>query len=838
MQFCCARGLTTTHALRLSNGQPNTHPRAGEPYDTFDWDGLRNLLYSPCPPPKLEAFWAIFSDEHGPNARNKSQQIKTGMFYALAIDMDKGSLPKDRLIANLQMMLGHHKMFVYTTASATPTSLRWRAIIPLAEGINAPTYEWVQKAMNNRLAPVITCDRKMERCSQIMFLPVDGPAYDWAETEGPELNVRLHPLGVQARELYVAHQTQKINKAAASVSDREFLIRSFNEMYPLLTMFTRYGFETLDEVNWRHHSQSSKGYGTMLWDDQDKAFTLSETVQGMLHGKHYFDSQDLFASLEFGGDYEKAMTCVRALAYGWRLGESFEHASYYLQLHHYKGWELFQTATVNGKFIPGSPLHLQRQTYELEQAAAVVEELAAVPQKMAEGEWDIDWPPGGIGVAARHIYANSRKPVKQYAIAMAFYLMAGLAGRRYMVYNMGLNLYMILSGATGTGKGSARSVMNAIIKNIADEDRSPAINDVFAHEFPVSGPAVRKSLGRGSPIKAFFQEDADDVLKSLANAMGMGPGIKSALLAVWDQAGEQGILGRIEHSKAEDSAESVQRPSLTFALDTQLEPSKEFLGSSVARTSGFGSRLIFIEYDGEIKPTNHAPKQDLEKAVLDRLTQVWQLAYRAPNDFVEVNWHKNALSAFLASDEINRQRMNDHPHVRGLLSRTPMNVNKHAALMAVMDNPLDPRITLEQWEWAQAWMVRSTSRVVQMVEDGETGSGESIREWTAVKAVKEYMSGAVSRKTKRDTYCVPLSIIDHHELVPEKYLKKKLKMLSPFKGTDNGKTTAKLVEDTIEQLVKDEVLATVGREALVLRFGLSITLNTLSKIYTAGVSFE
>jgi hypothetical protein len=123
-----------------------------------------------------------------------------------------------------------------------------------------------------------------------------------------------------------------------------------------------------------------------------------------------------------------------------------------------------------------------------------------------------------------------------------------------------------------------------------------------------------------------------------------------------------------------------------------------------------------------------------------------------------------------------------------------------------------------------------------MVEGGETGSGETIREFTVVKAIKDYVT--ISRKTKRDTYKVPLAVIDNPEIIPDKYLKIKLKGISCFKGTDTGKTTSKIIDETIAQLISDEVLATVGRDAMINKFGMLATQNTLTKFYTYGTAWD
>jgi hypothetical protein len=827
----------TYFLMCAGKGQLNSHRKTGEDYSTVSFDKIVQMCDNPARYAKQDGFWFIPSTYNRYDARSAIAQYEDGRAAVLWADIDKGDPSIEHVIWAVQQIIGSSQFLVHSSHNHSGTTQKWHVIVPLEQTlpVNKFLYPAAATAFNDALETHgLNVDRSSsQRLNGLCYLPNPSASFHYHYQQGGLFTAEGSALELAIRQVYSDLQVKEPVQVNGSGNDLGF-IGFFNRVYPLELELPRWSFISDDGgLNWHWQNQTTGSYATLI-KPSGKAHTLSGSVAAYM-GTNVFDSFDMFAK-EIGR--EQAMLCAKALPYGWRKEDGpnyVEWANYYKQLHHHNGYQLLQNAHIDGQPF-GSLAVQQRDNFILEQAQETVKQLTQEHIPVAQGEWELDWPPGMMGEIARHIYQNARKPVKQYAIAMAFYLMAGIAGRRFMIGNMGLNLYMVLAGPTGTGKGSARSVMNGIIADIAKRDSTPAIYEIFAYEFPVSGQAIRKMLGRGSPIKACFQEDADDVLTSLASGMGMGPGIKSALLSIWDQAGEEGVLGRIEHSKVEDSAAAVQRPSLTFALDTQLEPYKKFMGSDVARTSGFGSRIILVEYDGDIKPTNHSSKIELNPNVLARLTDIFQAAKNNPVTFSSVGWEPDALQAFLDSDEINRTRMNKFPHVRGLLSRTPMNVNKFAALMAVIENPHDPKVTLEQFLWGQQFMLLSTDRIVKMVDDGETGSGESIREFTAVKAIKEYAS--LSTKTKRDTYRVPLSVIDCPELIPEKFLKVKLKCISCFKGTDNGKTTAQNVEQTIDQMIRDELLATVSREAIVLRFGTKASEATTMKMYTFGVSWD
>ncbi len=448
-QFCCARGLTTTHAVYLSDGRLNDNPKAGQDYDTFDWDGLRQLLVNPCPPPKLDAYWAIFSTANGPDARSKEYQMENGEYWALALDMDKGHLSKEQIVHHMQTVFGHHKMFIYTTASATPDALRWRVIIQTNQGMQAAQYQWMQRAAHELLADTVVCDRRMENCSQIMFLPVAGPAYDWIETDGPPLDIYSGVVFNTARMLMLTAQSEP---QSGDEKDMRGFIGWFNARYDAAQMLTACGYEQRGS-NFRSPYQTSSSFATRLWSDGGW-FSLSESdrmtpglgrkVDGGLVG----DSFDLFAHFYLANDRKAALKCATAMAYGWEMkdGPNFiEWANYWIKFHEYKGHEMFAGMThVDGRI-------LNRVTWELESLIDSIK-LTGLAQEIA----DI-------------VYLASDRETRAFANAAGLAAMSALASPLYSLRDkdgsqVSLHLYQLVLGPSASGKEAIRTVVRLALQ--------------------------------------------------------------------------------------------------------------------------------------------------------------------------------------------------------------------------------------------------------------------------------------------------------------------------------------------------------------------------------------
>jgi len=598
----------------------------------------------------------------------------------------------------------------------------------------------------------------------------------------------------------------------------------FEERYPSAWMLEYLGMHR-NGNHFHHPSQSNPTYATIAWPNRGWS-TLSDTVAGIF-GRKWGDSFDLFAS-QIAPSPEYAKAARIALPYGWQIGQDpFET----LNFHKQQGEWLWYYGHVNS--LPLGPGAAEKfAKFTLEEAAKAIE---LIPPEVTEGEWDIPLPDGNLGLLISYIHQQSRKPITQYAIALALFFAAGLTGRRFLIDGTGLNLYIILGGGTSSGKGEAHRITESIRADLRLIDQSNAIDDIFGHSVAVSGQGLRKMMTKGKPNKAVYKPDGDGVLRDIISESGVGPILKDTLLEIWVASAINGELKEVNYSKEENTVKAVARPALTMLIDTQVEPLKQFIGSGVAYSSGLGSRTVMIEYDGLIKHTVEQPYVPLATVVLTTLANILSAFRTNPEQMVHVQWADGVKEQHQQYDRANTDRMNRNKAISGYLGRTPMNVQKIAAIQAVLENPNAPVITQSQWEWARRVMTRATARIEQMLLDGETGGGEAIRGALAVKAIREYTKMDPELRIK---YKTPKSVAHVPEVIPEVYFKQKLRHNAAFKGTDNGKTTEQIIEQTIAQLVKDDVIVANDKSALAAMYGIAFDARITTKFYTLSVNLS
>lgn len=803
--------------LCAGKGQNDSRAVSGNDYDTVTFQDIVTLAQNPRHfGDKAEGFWVIPSSYYAYDARTRRAQLDKGVYHLLWADIDGGPNSIEPIVG----LIGRYfkSFLIYTTYNHKPPINKYRVMIP-TQPIPGAYYEAAATVLNDLLQPLGTIDRANQGTAQLCYLPnvPDPTLYQHFYQPGEPHVFHDQDYFSQAIRDYL----QKEQPPAAPPSrpgPRDY----FNSFYPAEIFLSGLGFITNDGGrNWHHPDQTTSSYATIVWPDGGWS-TRSETVKALL-GKDWGDSFDLFAL-----NNPNAQLAATALPYGWQLGDD---PAAVLEYHRSTGEALFARATCNG--VPVGPALLREiHATAMERATNI----QPVDKELVRGEWDIPWPPGMMGELAYHMYRTSKKPIRQYAIAAAFLLMSGIASRRYIHDNMGLNLYFVIGGMSGSGKGQARTSIDRIIPRLANLDQNPAITEVFSHGFPASGPALKKLFSRTTiPIAVTYQADAEYILDTLASEQSIGINLKDALNELWDKSGAFGVQGSTEYSDADNSVAAIIRPSLTVGLDTQLDPLKAFLGSRTANSSGIGARMLFIEYDGHIVPTNYDSEHDLPEALEQRLLQIWQAARNNFNQTVPVAMFPDVQELSRAFEEEMRIKMNNNEDMAGYMNRTAMNVIKISALIAVINNPHTPVITREDFLWAKDFVLRSANRILELVATGETGTGESVRIVKAMLAIKRYKT--MSPSTRRQ-YQTPRLLSDIDEIISENYLKRTLTRQAAFKGTDNGKTTLKIVEETLDQMVRDNLLVEVSKLAVMERYQIVLASDMTTKLYSIGSAWE
>ena len=126
--------------------------------------------------------------------------------------------------------------------------------------------------------------------------------------------------------------------------------------------------------------------------------------------------------------------------------------------------------------------------------APVLTPHAQVPEEIGNGPGSSDsitYAPGLVGDMARDIYGSSHRPVLEYSMASALGLVAGVVGRQFNVNGTGLNVYLMVTGTTGTGKEAVRSGMDRMVGAVTR--KVPAVVDYMGRSSPELCVKVRGS---------------------------------------------------------------------------------------------------------------------------------------------------------------------------------------------------------------------------------------------------------------------------------------------------------------------------------------------------------
>lgn len=175
VQFCSGHGQHHT-------ANPDAkHPK---PYATLSMANIMQMMTDPKPVPKEQGQWVIFSDDTGAHGRSAEHLRSTGaLFYALWADIDEAQGVTAQDVLN-RTAFGATKAetHVYTSRSATEENQKCRIIVPLAEPVDAITFEIMQEVLNNKLeSEGLIPDRVTQTCNQLCYLPNRGAFY-WSDS--------------------------------------------------------------------------------------------------------------------------------------------------------------------------------------------------------------------------------------------------------------------------------------------------------------------------------------------------------------------------------------------------------------------------------------------------------------------------------------------------------------------------------------------------------------------------------------------------------------------------------------------------------------------------------
>lgn len=325
-------GKSETHVIAFDDGRPNPAPYAGKPYSGVTGAQIAAMITKPPCVEKTEAQWIIPSTYLEHDARSHTAQRKNGMFWMLVLDVDTNDLDLEFVVQCLQKLCPTASIMAYSTKSSAPGNRKWRAIIPLANGIPGDEYEATEQAFYDCLIEasqgVLIPDRSLARPGQVFFLPNRGDHYEYSVIRATKLVLDdAHPVTIRKRDTQdrLAQATREAQARQASKTQERAALGidagtrpadAFNERHSVPDLLTKYGYKRAGQSNsWQSPHQKSGSYATRAADDYWVSLSGSDADMGLgaasANGNRYGDAFDLYVHFEHGGAFDKA---VRAYA--------------------------------------------------------------------------------------------------------------------------------------------------------------------------------------------------------------------------------------------------------------------------------------------------------------------------------------------------------------------------------------------------------------------------------------------------------------------------------------------------------------------------------------------
>ena len=307
-------------------GQYDTNGKTGATYTGVTEADIMAMVLNPPSVHKDDAQWFIPSDYLAHDAREHEAQRQHGHFWAIPLDLDDNSPPLAVVGNALRRVMGNTAHVIFSSRSAKPANLKWRALCWLETPIAGADYADTVEAFNDLIAGQLVPDRALQRTGQLVFLPNRGEHYEWDVQVGPRTSFAPnHPVIVrreQTRRSRADAQAKaaawKARKAALTPSDATNVVDAFNAAHVVADLLERYGYQhARSGDNWKSPMQSGGSYATRDYGDHWISLSGSDGAAGIgtdtKTGQRFGDAFDLFVHFEHAGDFNVAVRTYGAL---------------------------------------------------------------------------------------------------------------------------------------------------------------------------------------------------------------------------------------------------------------------------------------------------------------------------------------------------------------------------------------------------------------------------------------------------------------------------------------------------------------------------------------------
>ena len=321
---------------------------------------------------------------------------------------------------------------------------------------------------------------------------------------------------------------------------------------------------------------------------------------------------------------------------------------------------------------------------------------------------------GLIGAIAQWSLDTARRPVPEFSVLAGLSFVATMFGRQVVgPTGAGINLYLVGVAGPGFGKEHAHKTIQTVALD-------SGMQDLIGPGEVTSGSAIEK-VCRRRPVFVMPWDEMGVVLQSVtgAGSSSWAKTIRKVLLEIFSKS--TSVWSGKEHAdpQRDSSAEPIYAPTVSlFGMST---PTTFYRGLTEETLSdGFVARMVVIEAN-QRPARQDAPPLMVTPVTLSQALKDARQALPVP-DTAKANWRnpfmrphlytvpwadEQAESKWLAIEDWQYEQIEDHGAHDGLIGRTAEHVIKIATVRALSNNPREPRVTVDDVEWAYAIVQRS-----------------------------------------------------------------------------------------------------------------------------------
>jgi len=416
-------------------------------------------------------------------------------------------------------------------------------------------------------------------------------------------------------------------------------------------------------------------------------------------------------------------------------------------------------------------------------------------------------PEGLIKDMARHTFDEAYLPLQESALCVAITTMSIIAGRGHVTPSgEGLNLWPVLVGGTGCGKGDFKPGIKRFLDSFVE--RLPKTSRLL--KGPITSFAGINTAFKASLRQISYNPEFGASFNNLANGGDntVTSALRQGMMDLFDLAG---IDGSYEGRRTADNEGDIyKRPFMVFAGETTPETLYGGLTTS-AVLSGFLQRFMLVNVSE--KSLSRPRKRDRESLPAQLAEDLEMLALRmekadVTDSFKRIKVHKDADGMLwdYANDVLTIMRKERaNPVMAEIKNRSAAKAARLASLFAVAENYQHPVIKPEHVIWSVRFAEKLDAEITLRFTNGDVSTGQVKQETEILRAMADLSQMTTSQ---RKALGMPAPLAKSKGLSPYTAIKKRVLQHAAFTGDRSGAITA--LNNRLASLLANGEICQVG----------------------------